>query len=124
MKLKTVLLLQAIYYLFTGLWPVVDIVSFMNITGQKTDIWLVKMVGLLTISIAIALLSSLRSHDVKSIRLLAICAAMSYSFIDIYYAMAGIIRKVYLIDAAAECIIIIFLFLCKRTSGTKGTNDF
>jgi hypothetical protein len=32
---------QGIYYLLTGLWPLVSIGTFQMVTGEKTDVWLV-----------------------------------------------------------------------------------
>ena len=40
-------LLQGIFYVATGVWPLIDIVSFQVVTGPKTDLWLVKTVGVL-----------------------------------------------------------------------------
>jgi hypothetical protein len=40
-------LAQGAYYLLTGVWPLVSIGSFQRVTGPKTDLWLVKTVGLL-----------------------------------------------------------------------------
>ena len=39
--------LQALYFLVTGIWPCLEIRSFQKISGPKTDIWLVKTVGVL-----------------------------------------------------------------------------
>jgi len=36
--------LQGLYWLVTGLWGLIDVHSFMKVTGPKTDIWLVKTV--------------------------------------------------------------------------------
>jgi hypothetical protein len=45
---RRILALQALYYLATGLWPLVHLPSFEVVTGPKTDDWLVHMVvGLL-----------------------------------------------------------------------------
>ena len=38
---------QGLYYLFTGLWPLFSLRTFMAVTGPKVDGWLVKTVGLL-----------------------------------------------------------------------------
>ena len=31
----------------TGIWPLLDIESFQDVTGSKTDLWLVRTVGVL-----------------------------------------------------------------------------
>jgi hypothetical protein len=45
--LEAVALTQGAYYLVSGAWSVVHIDSFQKVTGRKTDLWLVKSVGLL-----------------------------------------------------------------------------
>jgi hypothetical protein len=118
MKIKNVLLFQGYYYVATGIWPVVDIHSFLQVTGYKTDIWLVKMVGLLTLSIGITILAGTRFVQ-QLIIILAVSSAASYLFIDVYYYFAGVIPKVYLADAAIE-LVIIFLILARREGRTAG----
>src|SRR4051812_40029266 len=112
MTKQRILLLQAAYYLLTGLWPIVHISSFMAVTGPKTDIWLVKMVGLLTTAIAGALLAG-RHQINRPFSVLVIGAAVSYALIDVYYYFNGKIRAVYLIDAVIE-IAIVVLYLVSR----------
>jgi hypothetical protein len=96
--------LQAAYYLVTGIWPLVHIASFENITGPKTDKWLVKMVGLLAASIAIVLLVSNSRHDLK---ILGALSAASFVIIDLYYVATGRISKIYLADAAINCFFVV-----------------
>jgi len=56
MRNKAIILkIQAIYYFATGLWPLVHLQSFLLVTGEKTDLWLVYMVALLTLGISISL---------------------------------------------------------------------
>lgn len=86
----------------------------MDVTGGKTDIWLVKMVALLTVSIAITLLVSGRYQHIQAMLPLALCAAISYVLIDIYYTVTDVIAKIYLADAAAETAIILMLIASKK----------
>jgi hypothetical protein len=107
--MKKVLFVMSSYYLVTGIWPIVDINSFMAVTGPKTDIWLVKMVGLLTVSISIQMFADLRG-GVANFRL-PITAAISYLIIDCYYALNDTISDIYLADGllqAAFLIVLIF----------------
>ena len=97
------------YYLVTGIWPIIDIKSFMAVTGPKTDIWLVKMVGLLTISISIQMFAELKNRS-SSLRL-PITAALSYLIIDSYYALNGTISKVYLADGLLQAGFLIALII-------------
>ncbi len=68
----------------------------MAITGEKTDIWLVHMVGLLAMSIGINLY--LTKRDLP----LAVCSAFSFALIDIIYTAQKTISPVYLIDAIIQ----------------------
>jgi hypothetical protein len=56
---------QESYYLLTGIWPIIHIGSFMAVTGYKTDIWLVKMVAFLSVTIGIQLLKRRQSEIVQ-----------------------------------------------------------
>jgi hypothetical protein len=115
MKLKqqTITKIQIVYYLLTGWWPIVHINSFMAVTGPKTDVWLVKMVGLLTIAIAIGLYYSLKESK-KVALALGITAAISYTIIDVYYSLNNIISDIYLGDAVVEVLIIVLLIISGR----------
>ena len=120
MRAKHILLLQSVYYFLTGLWPLVDINSFMEVTGPKTDLWLVKMVGALTVAISIALFNSYRSHNQPS-TVLAVCSAFAYFVIDVYYYFDGQISFVYMLDAVVEATIIILILLNVRAVSAAST---
>lgn len=109
--LKRILLFQGLYYLLTGLWPLLHLRSFLAVTGDKTDLWLVKMVGTLAATIGIYLIYSIRHQPA---RLLAILSAISFASIDIYYVYQNVISPVYLGDAIVEGILIILLLLLKK----------
>ena len=47
-------------YLATGLWPLFNIESFQQVTGPKTDLWLVRTVGVL-----VDLIQSLPGAEVR-----------------------------------------------------------
>jgi hypothetical protein len=93
---------HGVYYLATGLWPVVDIDSFQAVTGAKADLWLVKTVGLLITVIGAALLASGRRALTPEIVVLASGSALALGAIDVYYSARGVISKVYLLDAPLE----------------------
>jgi hypothetical protein len=66
MKLtKYPIIVQSVYMLLTGIWPLVHIESFMVVTGPKADIWLVKTVGAMLIPIALTLLCLINNADRK-----------------------------------------------------------
>lgn len=91
--------IQGIYYCLTGIWPVIHISSFMAVTGPKTDLWLVKMVGLLSLAIGLSLLFGEKRHDT---RILSIASILAFMAIDIYYSLSQIISNIYLLDAGLQ----------------------
>jgi uncharacterized membrane protein len=103
-------LIQGVYYSLTAIWAIVDISSFMAVTGPKTDIWLVKTVGLLILVIGLTLLiSKFRNKDLLSpeITFLGIASAASFISIDVYYVAIDRISPVYLADAVAQLLLIL-----------------
>lgn len=99
-------LVQGLYYVITGLWPVIDIDSFMMLTGPKDDRWLVKMVGLLAASAGLTLMYQAREGVGAAARILGISTAFSFLAIDVYYVIARIIPVIYLADAALQLALI------------------
>ncbi len=96
-------LVQGVFYAATGLWALVDLDSFMAVTGPKTDRWLVKTVGILVTVIGAVLLVARRRGGVPfEVALLAIGSALSLATIDVVYVSNRTIPPVYLLDAAAE----------------------
>ena len=96
-------LIQGGFYLATGLWPLLDIVSFQVVTGPKTDLWLVKTVGVLVTVIGAVLLLAWRSRRITpELVVLAVGSALGLACIDVIYALSGRISAVYLADAVAE----------------------
>lgn len=94
---------QAVYYVLTGVWPVVHIRSFMAVTGPKRDLWLVRTVGVLVTVIGAAIGLAARSGRITpEIVVLAAGSAAALAAIDVVYVARGTIPKVYLLDAAPE----------------------
>src|SRR2546421_8711593 len=98
---------QAVYYALTGLWPLVSIRSFMAVTGPKTDLWLVRTVGVLVLVIGAALfLAGWRHHVSAEVILLATASAAGLAAIDVIYVARKVIARIYLVDAAAEAVLV------------------
>lgn len=94
---------HGLYYLLTGLWPVFHIDSFQSVTGAKTDLWLVKTVGLLIAVIGATLLAAGRRKILSTdLVLLGAGSAAALGGIDVTYALRGVISKIYLLDAPIE----------------------
>ena len=105
--LRAVLRVQAAFYVLTGLWPLVSMGSFELVTGPKTDDWLVHMVGLLAAAIGATLwVGSRQARPDGAAVFLAAASAASLAAIDLRYALMGRISAVYLLDAAAELVLL------------------
>jgi hypothetical protein len=95
--------LQGIFYLLTGLWPLLHMPSFLAVTGPKVDLWLVKTVGVLIVVIGAVLLVGARRRAIgPEVALLAVGSAASLAGVDLVYALSDRIWDVYLLDALAE----------------------
>lgn len=115
--LNLVAKLQGIYWLLTGVWPFLHLPSFLWVTGPKEDIWLLYTVSVLITAIgAVLLLAGLKRRVTPEIKFLGIAGAVGLTGIDVYYALADVIRDIYLLDAAGE-LVLILLWL---RAGSKG----
>lgn len=86
-----------------GLWPLLGMRSFERVSGPKVDRWLVQTVAALMVSNGVTQLAAASSPEgVRLARLLGLGTAGVLAGIDLRYAPAGRISKVYLLDAAAE----------------------
>jgi hypothetical protein len=103
--LTSTILIQSLYILVTALWPIVNISSFMDVTGYKTDVWLVKTVGALLFPVGLTLFSFLfQSNDKRPALLLGGLTAAAFICIDFYYVSRQVISPVYLLDGLIEII--------------------
>jgi hypothetical protein len=101
--LRKLALTQGLFYLATGIWPLLDMVSFQLVTGPKTDLWLVRTVGVLVTVVGGVLLLGYWSRRVTDeLVVLAMGCALGLAAIDLVYSLSGRISAVYLADAAAE----------------------
>jgi hypothetical protein len=101
--LTTMAIVQGIYFLITGAWSLVHIGSFQKVTGRKTDLWLVKAIGSLIMSIGLGLIYSGITYELSP-GLIIIAMASSYCLliIDLAYVLKRVISPVYLGDAVVE----------------------
>ena len=109
---------QGAYFALTGVWPLVSIRTFMKVTGPKTDIWLVKTVGVIVLAIgAVLLMAGVRNAVAPEIFLLAVASAAGLTGIDIYYVARRTIDRIYLADAAAEIVLVVLWAVLWFTRG-------
>jgi hypothetical protein len=97
-------MLQGIYFIGTGVWPILHLRSFEAVTGPKFDGWLVKTFGALVASVGAALVVGSRegrgaSHVLPT---LGIGSAAALGLADGIYVLKGRISPVYLLDLLAE----------------------
>src|SRR4051794_39843357 len=98
---------QGLFYVATGLWPLVHIDSFLAVTGPKTDLWLVYTVGVLVAAVGLVLLAAARSGRITpEVVLLACGCAVALAGIDVVFVARQVIDRVYLADAAAELLLV------------------
>ncbi|HEY0742010.1 MAG TPA: hypothetical protein VGD40_11140, partial [Chryseosolibacter sp.] len=95
---RLVIGIQSGYMLITAVWPIVHIESFMDVTGPKNDIWLVKTVGALLIPMAFALFLQMFTKRNVTALILGGGSAIAFSAIDFYYALNDVISDIYLAD--------------------------
>lgn len=107
--LATVAAVQGFFYLATGVWPLVHVESFTAVTGPKTDLWLVYTVGVLVAVVGAVLLLAARSgRTTPEVAALAVGAALALTGIDVVFVVRGVIPPVYLADAAAELLLVLW----------------
>ena len=95
--------IQGVYFLVTGVWPLLHMPSFLALTGPKVDLWLVQAVGVLVAVIGAVLMLGARRRTVgPELALLAVGSAAGLAGIDLVYALSDRIWDVYLLDAVAE----------------------
>jgi hypothetical protein len=98
---------QGLYFFTTGVWPLVHMRSFLWVTGPKTDLWLVKTVGVLVAVIGAALaVAGFRGHVPPETALLGAGAALGLAGVDVWYVARRVIPPIYLLDAGAEVAIL------------------
>lgn len=105
--LRAVAMAQAIYYIVTGIWPLVSITTFEQVTGPKADRWLVKTVGLLIAVVgAVLAVAGFRRRMTPEIPLLAVGSAAVLTAVDVVYVAKRRIAPIYLLDAVGEALLI------------------
>ncbi len=108
-RLGKLSLLQGLYLLTTGIWPLVNMHSFVLLTGPKTDLWLVITVGLLlAVTGAVLSISGIRNNSGAEFALLGMGTAASLAVVDIYFSINGTISPIYLLDGLVELGFIFF----------------
>ena len=115
---KGLLWVQGGYTLLTALWGLIDIDSFMLVTGPKVDTWLVKTVSVTLVAISVTLiLHVLVFSDPLPAIVLGFLTSAGLAVIDFYYSGIGRIGLVYALDGLVEGIFALvwgYLFLNQK----------
>jgi hypothetical protein len=100
---------QLLYYFLTAIWPLIHIDSFLMVTGDKTDIWLVKTVSVLLLPYCL-LLTYLAFSGKKSVVIVmsVMLCCLGLLFIDLYYYFNNVIKWVYLIDGFFQLLLFVY----------------
>jgi hypothetical protein len=118
--IRAVAAVQSVYFLTTGLWPLVHMQSFLAVTGPKEDIWLVETVGVLVSAIGAGLgLAAYRSRVPLEIALIAIGSGLGLAIIDSVYVARERISRIYLLDVAIEACLIGAWLVCWRMQARR-----
>jgi hypothetical protein len=120
MNAKTLAVGQGVFYLLSGLWPILDIKSFEKVTGPKTDDWLVKTVGALIATTGATLVQTGLNKDLsREAALIGAGHALVLGTVSGYYSTKGRISKIYLLDAFTEYLLVGAWVLTKRPSSQQ-----
>jgi hypothetical protein len=92
---------QALYYVVTGIWPLLHLRSFMALTGPKADTWLVQTFGGLVAALGLALV--LRDGGERgALKRVSTAAALALATADVWFVARRRISPIYLADALVE----------------------
>jgi len=106
--LQLVAAVHAVYLIFTGVWPIVHMRSFLAVTGPKRDLWLVKTVGAMVMVVGATIGLAAWSAAINSpVLVLAIGSAAALAAVDVVYVLNRTISRIYLIDAGVEALFIV-----------------
>ena len=101
--MTAVALAQGLYYIVTGIWPVVHMRSFVKVTGPKTDLWLVHTVGAMLIAVGGGLLvAGMQRQFQPALIVVAMLSAAVLCAVEVIYVSKRTISRIYLLDTAIE----------------------
>jgi hypothetical protein len=103
------ILAQAVYFVVSGVWPIVSMRSFIWVTGPKVDVWLVKTFGMLVAALGGGMLYGLASRrDTQTLGVLGAGTGAALAAADFYYVPRRRIRPTYLLDGAIELVFVAY----------------
>lgn len=117
-RITNLAIIHGLYFILTGLWPIIHMESFVAVTGPKTDYWLVNTVGMLVFFIGSGLLiAGIKKHVPFSMIFIATGVALGFILIDVVYVWRGVLSATYLLDAGLELFFFISWLVFTYQSG-------
>jgi len=111
--MSVVAFVQGSYFLITGIWSLIHIDSFQRVTGRKTDLWLVKTVGILVSAIGAGLiLAGVTQQFDSGLIFIAMASTIGLIGIELVYIYEDVISPIYGIDAVIEVGFLIWWVVC------------
>ena len=112
---------QGVYTFVTALWALIDVDSFMKVTGPKHDVWLLKTVSALLLALGIGMITEaiVRSYSLPLL-ILILTSSIGLAIIDFYYSGKEVIWDIYKLDGAAQiCFIVLWCFILSSYKSIK-----
>ena len=100
---RDTVVLFGLYYIGTGLWPILHLPSFLAVTGPKRDVWLVQVFGALIASLGFSAI--LHRNAGPASAGVGLSAALVLAASDVYFVGRRRIRPTYLLDAVVEVVL-------------------
>jgi len=95
-------LVQGVYYVLMGLWPLVSLDTLVKVAGPRTD-WLQQSLGALVLVIGATLLvAAYRKQNTPEVFCLALGCAGIFAGLDLYFIVSGQVSPIYLVDVVIE----------------------
>lgn len=115
---------QGAFFTASGIWPLVSMPTFERVTGEKTDDWLVKTVGVLVTVVGGTLMySAARGKPSPETRMIAIGTSAALGGVSAWYSLRRRISKIYLGDTAAEASLVAAWGVLGLLRRTRPSND-
>jgi hypothetical protein len=99
-----------------GLWLLVSIGTFQQVTGLKIDLWLVNTVGVLVAVIGAALILAGVRGGTPSVLPVAVGSAAGLAGVYVIYVSKRVISRIYLPDALVEVVLMVWWLIALAAS--------
>jgi hypothetical protein len=111
---------QGAYYVATGIWPLAHLRSFLAVTGDKRERWLVQTFGLLTAAVGASLAANGSQRDVGR---LGWSSALAIAIPELTLSVRGRLPWPYFADGLLQLGFAGAAFVAERTGETPADDD-